>query len=58
MSSTGPSNKNWLYAALGGLALVGAAVIFHHLTSAKAEGDDSSAVQLKVIEEIDALGKP
>ena len=49
--STG--NKNLLYAALGGAALIGAALAFHFMS--QSEGAQSSDA---LIEEIAALGEP
>lgn len=49
MSSTG-SNKAWIGVVAGGAALIGAAVLFHYLTSGKASNTAA------VYDEIDALG--
>jgi LPXTG-motif cell wall-anchored protein len=53
MSSTG--NKNWLFALIGGVALVGAAVAFHLLSNK--ETNDASGLN-EALTEIAALGEP
>ncbi|TNV78405.1 hypothetical protein FGO68_gene14440 [Halteria grandinella] len=54
MSQQG-SNKNALYIAIAGAAVVGGAILYHLLSS---KNEEASQQASKVIEDIDALGPP